>query len=441
MKEETINSTLEYIEKNFKDNSDMAQISNLKGLIDFLRPITRKGFDLSEAEELLNRSTKLQDMIAATIKMDKNGSMLDNDIAFALATSYANMNNVDLYFDEEDKEEYYDYDEEAAMYEKNGNDIDLLKLYVSEFDGAKVLSASEEVELFKILENDPNNKEAIDKIVYHNLRLVITIARRYMNRGLSFADLIQEGNLGLLKAIERFDYKKGYKFSTYASWWIRQSITRSIADYGRNIRIPVHTFEYLSKMKKIVNIYLSTYGREPSYQELMEELNVSEERLKELILLEDTISLNQPVHNTEGSEESEVGDFIEDQSNHYGAFEDKIIRDEFVRAVFNSSCLKNERDRLIILCRFGFINGRVYTLEEIGDMFHLTRERIRQIETRVIKCLRRDKSIRAFGVQDESYYRYYDLKGRPDYYVKTSYKKDTPIKDSVKTYNCTLTLK
>ena len=441
MEEEVINSTLEYIEKNFKEGNDRLQILNLKGLINYLRQNTKSNIDLVEAEELLKRSSKLNKMISTIIKVDKNDSLLDNDIAFTLATSYANMNNIELSFEEENEEEYIDYDEEEAMYDRRSNDLDLLKLYVGEFSDAKVLTTTEETELFKKLEENPNNKEIIDEIVYHNLRLVVCVARRYKNKGLPFADLIQDGNLGLLKAIERFDYKKGYRFSTYASWWIRQSITRSLADNGRNIRVPVHMCEYLTKMRKFMNKYLSTYGREPSYQELMTELNVSEERLKELILCEDTVSLNQTVPNSEGKEESELGEFIEEPRKDYGLFDDELIKEDFKKAVFTSSSLKNERDKLVILYRFGFIDGRIYTLEEVGEMFHLTRERIRQIETKVIKSLRREKSIRAFGVQDESYYRYYDLKGRSDYFIKTSYKKDVPIKDSVKSYNCTLKLK
>ena len=398
MRKELVENTLNYIDQNFIDSEDKSQIINLRNLINYLKKNNQVEIDLNEAETLMSSSDKLNKMISTIIKLDKNGSLLDNDITFALATYYASINNIDLEFDKVSEKE----DEEfifGNLTDSRTNDLDTFKIYKKDMDGAVPFTPEEEKIVFKkVAEGDSN---AYEKAVFHNLRLVVNIARKYMGRGLDLNDLIQEGNCGLLKAIERFDYKKGIKFSTYATWWIRQSITRALADQSRTIRIPVHSVETLNKMKRIKYEYMTQFGYEPTIEDYSDELGLSEERVRELLLADDVVSLNAPVHNDEGKEESELGDFIEDTRNKEGYFEDKLIREEFRKVVFNSTFFNNEREKEVIKLRYGFVDGRCWTLEEVGRKYNLTRERIRQIETRCIRKLIRDKNIREFGPEEK----------------------------------------
>jgi RNA polymerase primary sigma factor len=218
-----------------------------------------------------------------------------------------------------------------------------------------------------------------------NLRLVVSVVKRYAGgSGMSFLDLIQEGNLGLLKAVDKFDYHRGYKFSTYAMWWIRQAVTRAISDQSRTIRIPVHMMETMNKMRRASRQFLSSHGREPIPEEMAEIMKMPVERIREIYLfIGDTISLETPVGETE---DSSILDFISDDSfiDQYTSVENNMLRKE----IENSLLTLTDREQRIIKLRFGFEDGRARTLEEIGKEFHVTRERIRQIEVKAIKQLR-----------------------------------------------------
>ena len=259
---------------------------------------------------------------------------------------------------------------------------DPVKQYLKEIGNYPLLSITEEIELAKKIENGDEHAKKI--LAESNLRLVVSIAKRYVGRGLSFLDLIQEGNLGLIKAVDKFDYNKGYKFSTYATWWIRQAITRSIADQSRTIRIPVHMSEVINKTYRVSRTLLQELGREPTEQELSVALDMPIERVREILKISaDPISLDTPIGE---EDDSHLGDFIKDErilgpeeAASYAVLQDQI-----------STLLDTltERERRVLMLRFGLKDGKSRTLEEVGKEFNVTRERIRQIEAKALRKLR-----------------------------------------------------
>ncbi len=259
---------------------------------------------------------------------------------------------------------------------------DPVHLYLKEIGNYPLLSMSDEVELAKkIADGDELAKQLLAE---SNLRLVVSIAKRYVGRGLSFLDLIQEGNLGLIKAVEKFDYTKGYKFSTYATWWIRQAITRSIADQSRTIRIPVHMSEVINKTYRVSRNLLQTLGREPSDQELAEAMNLPVEKVREILKVSaDPISLDTPIGE---EDDSHLGDFIRDDSvmGPEDAASYSILKDQITRLLDTLT----DREQRVLILRFGLKDGRSRTLEEVGKEFNVTRERIRQIEAKALRKLR-----------------------------------------------------
>jgi RNA polymerase primary sigma factor len=259
--------------------------------------------------------------------------------------------------------------------------LDSLRLYLRSIGRVALLSAAEEVELAKRIER--GDCLAKQQMVEANLRLVVSIAKRYLGRGLSFLDLIQEGSLGLIRAVEKFDHRRGYKFSTYATWWIRQSVTRAIADKGRTIRIPVHMVEKLNKVIQAERQLVQELGREPSAAEIAQELGSSPHEVREILrMAQQPISLEKPVGD---EEDSALGDFVEDQTAE-SPFElaSRRIRDE---NVCRALAVLPRREREVLEMRFGLTGQRPQTLEEVGQAFNVTRERIRQIENHTLKKL------------------------------------------------------
>jgi RNA polymerase primary sigma factor len=259
--------------------------------------------------------------------------------------------------------------------------LDSLRLYLRTIGRVALLSAAEEVELAKRIER--GDERAKQQMVEANLRLVVSIAKRYLGRGLSLLDLIQEGSLGLIRAVEKFDYRRGYKFSTYATWWIRQSVTRAIADKGRTIRIPVHMVEKLNKVIQVERQLVQQLGREPSAEEISAELECSPKEVSEILrLAQQPISLEKPVGD---EEDSQLGDFVEDPGAE-SPFElaSRRMRNE---NVCRALAVLPRREREVIEMRFGLTGKRPQTLEEVGQAFNVTRERIRQIENHTLKKL------------------------------------------------------
>ena len=259
---------------------------------------------------------------------------------------------------------------------------DPVHLYLKEIGNYPLLTMADEIELAKkIIEGDEAAKQLLAE---SNLRLVVSIAKRYVGRGLSFLDLIQEGNLGLIKAVEKFDYTKGYKFSTYATWWIRQAITRSIADQSRTIRIPVHMSEVINKTYRVSRNLLQDLGREPSEQELADAMNLPIEKVREILKVSaDPISLDTPIGE---EDDSHLGDFIRDESvmGPEDAATYSILKDQITKLLDTLT----DREQRVLILRFGLNDGRSRTLEEVGKEFNVTRERIRQIEAKALRKLR-----------------------------------------------------
>ena len=259
---------------------------------------------------------------------------------------------------------------------------DPVRLYLKEIGKVPLLSAEEEIELAKRMEL--GDQEAKKRLAEANLRLVVSIAKRYVGRGMLFLDLIQEGNLGLIKAVEKFDYRKGYKFSTYATWWIRQAITRAIADQARTIRIPVHMVETINKLIRVSRQLLQELGREPTPEEIAAEMNMPVERVREILKIsQEPVSLETPIGE---EEDSHLGDFIQDDNvpvpADAAAF--TLLKEQLEEVLGTLT----EREQKVLTLRFGLEDGRARTLEEVGREFNVTRERIRQIEAKALRKLR-----------------------------------------------------
>ena len=285
---------------------------------------------------------------------------------------------------------------DKELYEQALSDISLddpVKMYLKDIGEVPLLSADDEIELARRIQE--GDEEAKKQLSEANLRLVVSIAKRYVGRGMLFLDLIQEGNIGLMKAVEKFDYQKGFKFSTYATWWIRQAITRAIADQARTIRIPVHMVETINKLTRVSRILLQTLGREPTPAEIAAEMGVSEERVREIQkIAQDPVSLETPIGE---EEDSHLGDFIpdEDASEPSEAASFSLLKEQLMEVLDTLT----PREKKVLELRFGIVDGRTRTLEEVGKEFNVTRERIRQIEAKALRKLRhpsRSKKLRDF---------------------------------------------
>ncbi|MCC3864198.1 RNA polymerase sigma factor RpoD [Terrisporobacter petrolearius] len=304
------------------------------------------------------------------------------------------MENIDDDVDEKiKKEDDVEMDKLDLSLPKGISIDDPVRMYLKEIGKISLLKPHEEVELAKRMQE--GDEIAKQRLVEANLRLVVSIAKRYVGRGMLFLDLIQEGNLGLIKAVEKFDYVRGFKFSTYATWWIRQAITRAIADQARTIRIPVHMVETINKLIRVSRQLLQELGRDPKPEEIAKEMEMSEEKVREIMkIAQDPVSLETPIGE---EEDSHLGDFIpdEDALAPAEAAAYSLLKDQ-IEEVLGSL---NEREQKVLKLRFGLEDGRARTLEEVGKEFDVTRERIRQIEAKALRKLRhpsRSKKLRDY---------------------------------------------
>ena len=317
-------------------------------------------------------------------KLDRIYDFLDKKHVDVLKMSNDDDMDPDLFSEDEDADPEDEIDVEhidLSVPEWIGVD-DPVRMYLKEIGKVPLLSPDEEIELAKKIEL--GDEEAKKKLAESNLRLVVSIAKRYAGRGMQLLDLIQEGNLGLIKAVEKFDYRKGYKFSTYATWWIRQAITRAIADQARTIRIPVHMVETINRLVRTQRQLVQKLGREATPEELAKELDMPVERVREIMKIsQDPVSLETPIGE---EEDSHLGDFIQD--NNVEVTADAATYTLLHEQLMDVLSTLTEREQKVLRLRFGLDDGRPRTLEEVGRQFNVTRERIRQIEAKALRKLR-----------------------------------------------------
>ncbi|MFD2925996.1 RNA polymerase sigma factor RpoD [Halobacillus naozhouensis] len=341
----------------------------------------------------------------------KRGALAYEEVAEKLSSFELDSDQMDEYYEhlnEQGVEVIGDSEQDPSMQQLNKeeefnlNDLsvppgvkinDPVRMYLKEIGRVNLLSAKDEISLAQRIEN--GDEEAKRDLAEANLRLVVSIAKRYVGRGMLFLDLIQEGNMGLIKAVEKFDYRKGYKFSTYATWWIRQAITRAIADQARTIRIPVHMVETINKLIRVQRQLLQDLGREPTPEEIAQDMELTPDKVREILkIAQEPVSLETPIGE---EDDSHLGDFIEDQEatspSDHAAYE--LLKEQLEDVLDTLT----DREENVLRLRFGLDDGRTRTLEEVGKVFGVTRERIRQIEAKALRKLRhpsRSKRLKDF---------------------------------------------
>ena len=358
-------------EKTEKDEKFEAKLKDLLAL-------AKKKKNILEYQEI---NDYFQDMELDAEKFEKILDFLEekNIDVLRITDDDDDVSEEEILLEEEDEVEV----EKIDLSVPDGVSIeDPVRMYLKEIGKVPLLTAEEEIELAKRMEL--GDQEAKKRLAEANLRLVVSIAKRYVGRGMLFLDLIQEGNLGLIKAVEKFDYRKGYKFSTYATWWIRQAITRAIADQARTIRIPVHMVETINKLIRVSRQLLQELGREPTPEEIAEEMDIPVERVREILKIsQEPVSLETPIGE---EEDSHLGDFIQDDNvpvpADAAAF--TLLKEQLEEVLGTLT----EREQKVLTLRFGLEDGRARTLEEVGKEFNVTRERIRQIEAKALRKLR-----------------------------------------------------
>ena len=379
-------------EKNNIHEKQRQQTENLKDTADKKQELLNLLLEKGKADKNQLTYTAIADVLD-TVDFDKNQM---DDIYETLMSK-----GIEIISETEPEDfdailaENPDVVEDAELMVEEANELDIestipksiavddpVRMYLKEIGKVPLLTAEEEIELAKRMEK--GDEEAKKRLCEANLRLVVSIAKRYVGRGMLFLDLIQEGNLGLIKAVDKFDYTKGYKFSTYATWWIRQAITRSIADQARTIRIPVHMVETINKLIRVSRQLLQTYGREPTPDEIAKEMGISVEKVREIQkIAQEPVSLETPIGE---EEDSHLGDFIPDEDvpapAEAAAF--SMLKEQLVEVLYTLT----EREQKVLKLRFGLEDGRARTLEEVGKEFDVTRERIRQIEAKSLRKLR-----------------------------------------------------
>lgn len=378
---ENVKKTADKMVEAMNTEEEQASVAAFEEKMNQLLEIAHKKRNVLENQEILDhfKEEKLDGD-----KLDLIFDFLENHKVDVLAINDVDLDlDEDLFIEEElDAEEEIDMEHIDLSVPEGINVEDPVRMYLKEIGKVPLLSTEDEIELAKGIEL--GSDEAKQKLIEANLRLVVSIAKRYVGRGMQFLDLIQEGNLGLIKAVEKFDYRKGYKFSTYATWWIRQAITRSIADQARTIRIPVHMVETINRLVRVSRQLLQELGREPAPEEIAAKAEMPVERVREIMKVsQEPVSLETPIGE---EEDSHLGDFIQDDQVAVPA--DAATFTMLHEQLMEVLDTLTEREQKVLKLRFGLNDGRPRTLEEVGREFSVTRERIRQIEAKALRKLR-----------------------------------------------------
>ena len=379
-----------------KTNDQAVEEKFLVKLAELLE-IAKKKKNVIEDTEIINHFSSCKEIDLNTDRMVAIFEYLEEHNVDVLTITEEDDEPDDIILDNDDVDVDVDVEHIDLSIPDGVSIEDPVRMYLKEIGKVPLLSAEEEIELAKRMEE--GDEAAKKKLAEANLRLVVSIAKRYVGRGMLFLDLIQEGNLGLIKAVEKFDYRKGYKFSTYATWWIRQAITRAIADQARTIRIPVHMVETINKLIRVSRQLLQELGREPLPEEIAEEMDIPVERVREILKIsQEPVSLETPIGE---EEDSHLGDFIQDENvpvpAEAAAF--ALLKEQLSEVLGTLT----EREQKVLRLRFGLDDGRARTLEEVGKEFKVTRERIRQIEAKALRKLRhpsRSRKLRDYLEED-----------------------------------------
>jgi RNA polymerase primary sigma factor len=410
--------------KNAKPATKKEKTEDMEFEDDIVESSADAGFDVDDFDEMVDKpmddpvkEAKFQKKLAEILEFGKKKNVIEdteiinffkgeeaellNTETLTRIFSFLDKNNIDVLNITGEEDDDVGPDDDMILAEELEGETDIeqidlsvpdgvniedpVRMYLKEIGKVPLLTAEEEIELAKTMENGgPEGEAAKKKLAEANLRLVVSIAKRYVGRGMLFLDLIQEGNLGLIKAVEKFDYRKGYKFSTYATWWIRQAITRAIADQARTIRIPVHMVETINKLIRVSRQLLQELGREPLPEEIADEMGIPVERVREILKIsQEPVSLETPIGE---EEDSHLGDFIQDDNVPVPAEAAAYtcLREELMNVLEGLT----DREQKVLKLRFGLEDGRARTLEEVGKEFNVTRERIRQIEAKALRKLR-----------------------------------------------------